>query len=590
MPSGFTENKSTDSAEGQKRTRALSPLSGELFFLKTVLDNIPDPVFVIGLDYQILLQNKAAGQVGTRGGNPQTSQEKALSGKCYAVLHGRDNACDERHHFCPVREIRATGVEFSGVYEFDCGGVKVYWEIHSAPLVNAQGKLFAVVQTFREVRGFPAGSAKGGDELRLKHLAYHDHLTQLPNRLLFEDRLQQTIKRARRQNSQFALLFVDLDNFKEINDSFGHHVGDLLLQRVSQLMQLCLRQSDTVARYAGDEFVIILERMTVKKSAAGVAEKIIAALSRSCVMDGVELKVSASVGIAIYPEDGLMARELLKNADAAMYTVKEKCRGRLQFFSSETCARPKTLWGATLELDQLEIFYQPQYDLASHKMTAMEALLRWRHPDDGLLDPPAFLETFERNGLNVLIGRHILLMVCKQIKQWKNSGSLVVVAVNLSESQFYQAGLVDWVSEALEAFSLPPSCLELEIGESVLAIEREIAVDRLAALKKLGVRLVMDNVSSERVLKEWLAWNFFDKVKIDQSVVRRMTERHERQTGIPPVFRHARQKYHEVTAVGVETMVQLGILRSRGCDTVQGYLFSHPLTAFGAGDVLANVQ
>jgi diguanylate cyclase (GGDEF)-like protein len=336
-------------------------------------------------------------------------------------------------------------------------------------------------------------------EARTRHLAEHDFLTDLPNRVLLLDRLSLALAAARRRGSMLAILFLDLDRFKNINDTLGHHIGDLLLKEVAARLVKCVRSVDTVSRQGGDEFVIILADIGGIDQAAHVAATILQAVGQEFVLAPHRLHVSTSIGVSIFPGDGADIDTLMKHADLAMYHAKESGRNSYRFFSPEMNAQIVERVGFENELRralaerQFVLEYEAQIDIGSGLPLAAEALLRWRHPSLGLLRPERFIGVAEDCGLMAPIGRWVLEQACGAAQRWNAAGQPLVVAVNLSQSQFLQRDLEDGVRAALAASGLPPALLELELTEAVIMKHSAIAPARLAALRALGVRLVIDD-------------------------------------------------------------------------------------------------
>jgi diguanylate cyclase (GGDEF)-like protein/PAS domain S-box-containing protein len=424
-------------------------------------------------------------------------------------------------------------------------------------------------------------------EARISYLATRDPLTELPNRVLFNDRLEQGIVAARRTGQSLALLFIDLDRFKNINDSLGHQVGDLLLREVANRMHGCIRKGDTLSRLGGDEFVVTLEGLQQAEDAAQVAAKIIKALSRPCEIAGHTLNTSCSIGISIYPLDAEDDRALMKNADTAMYHAKEKGRDNYQFFSPEMNVRAverhtlETALRAGLERQEFTLYYQPLVDLRSGKIVGMEALLRWQHPERGVLSPATFMAVAEESGLIEPIGQWVLRTACQRAKAWLDNGyPPLKVAVNISPRELIRPReFARGISRILSSTGLDPRYLELEMTESLLVQNAE---ENIAVLRKLGqegVRIAVDDFGTGYSSLSYLRQLPIDTLKIDRSFVRDI----ERDPKDVPIIRAIVAMAHslglQVTAEGVETRGQLDALARLDCDEYQGYLFSKPLPA-----------
>jgi diguanylate cyclase (GGDEF)-like protein/PAS domain S-box-containing protein len=420
-----------------------------------------------------------------------------------------------------------------------------------------------------------AGERRRSEE-RTRHLAEHDFLTDLPNRVLLLDRLSLALASARRKRSRLAILFLDLDRFKNINDTLGHHVGDLLLQEVAARLVRCVRSVDTVSRQGGDEFVIILSELGGADQAAHVAASVLGAISQEFVLEPHRLHVSTSIGISLYPDDGADIDTLIRNADLAMYHAKENGRNGFQFFSPEMNAQivervafENDLRRAVRE-QQFALQYEAQIDIASAQPLAAEALLRWRHPTLGLLRPERFIAVAEECGLMVPIGRWVLQQACQQARRWHDAGHPLTVAVNLSHTQFLQKNLADSVREALELSGLAPQWLELELTEAVIMKHSASAPATLQALRELGVRLAIDDFGSGYTRVGHLREYPFGKLKIDQTFIGGIGDGAGPAPAVTSIIAMARSLGLTVLAEGVETQAQLLFLRRHGCDQYQG--------------------
>jgi len=423
-------------------------------------------------------------------------------------------------------------------------------------------------------------------EQQLAQLAQFDSLTGLPNRTLFRDRLTQAVARAQRDERLTALLFLDLDHFKEINDTLGHETGDRVLKSVSERLRGCLRQHDTIARPGGDEFTVILEELTSSAQIERVADKILQAFASPIYVDDKEFFVTPSIGVAVYPYDGKDVDNLLKHADIAMYQAKNEGRNNVQFYASTMSAAANDRMSLerslrrALEREEFLVYYQPVVDLWSGTIIGMEALLRWRHPEWGLVAPARFLSLAEQTGLIVPIGEWVLREACTQSARWQKAGLLPVrVAVNLSARQFRKSNLVDVVAGALEGTGLRGNLLELEITESLLMENPEISGRLLERLKAMGVHVALDDFGTGYSSFAYLKHFPLDTVKIDQSFVRNVTSDPDDAAIVIGMIELAHSLELKLTAEGAETKEQTEFLRYHGCDYAQGYLFSHPLPA-----------
>ncbi|MDP3672382.1 MAG: EAL domain-containing protein [Telluria sp.] len=417
-------------------------------------------------------------------------------------------------------------------------------------------------------------------EEHTRHLAEHDFLTDLPNRVLFLDRLHQALAAARRQKTMVAVLFLDLDRFKSINDSYGHQTGDLLLKEVAARVSRCVRGVDTVSRQGGDEFVVILADIGGIDQAAHVAGSVMQAITQVDRVDGHEISLSASIGISIYPSDGEDADTLLKHADVAMYHAKQNGRNAFRFFSPHMNAHVierveiENKLRQALANDEFVLEYQPEVDIGSGLTIAVEALIRWRHPERGLLAPDQFIRIAEECGLIVPIGQWVLRQACEQARKWRDQGFPVVVAVNLSNVQFIHDKLVDYVDEALQRSGLAPQFLDLEITEAVIMNGNEATIATVNALRARGVQVTIDDFGTGYSSLSNLRRFALSKLKIDRSFVHDITRDPADAAIIPAIIALARSLKLRVIAEGVETAEQLRFLQQHGCDEYQGYYAS----------------
>ncbi|MBZ0105544.1 MAG: EAL domain-containing protein [Sulfuricella denitrificans] len=429
-------------------------------------------------------------------------------------------------------------------------------------------------------------------EERIHYQAYHDALTGLPNRMLFHDRLDRLLAQAQRLAQMAAVLFLDLDHFKEINDTLGHDVGDLLLQEVAKRLLDCVRDSDTVSRLGGDEFTLVLSDIKRAADAASVSEKIMLGLERPFYLAGKELYISASIGISLYPSDGRNVQELMKHADAAMYLAKNLGRQGYQFYTEEMTVKASKLLsietGLRRALDKKQFFlsYQPQFDIHSRKLACVEALLRWDHPDLGTQLPPNFLMAAENSGLIVPIGEWVVRTACAQVRAWQKEGLFAVVSVNISAAQLHHPGLTQMITDVLAAESLEPVYLELEVSEGTIMARPEEAMSILQALKKIGVRLSIDNFGSAYCSLRHLKQLPVDKLKIDRSFIQNLPGNAADAAMAASVITMSHNLHLQVVAEGVEMPEQVAFLQDHGCDQFQGYFCGNPMSEEGVREVL----
>ncbi len=463
-------------------------------------------------------------------------------------------------------------------------------DIHgtAAPIHDHSGKVVGGVITMSDVSNLREAAAL------LSHQATHDALTDLPNRGLLQEHLQRAISYAQRSGHNIGVLFVDLDNFKSVNDGLGHAAGDQVLTAVAKRLQECHRGEDLVARQGGDEFVVVLDYIDNTRQISVVARKICDALDRPVDIEGHSYFVTASIGISVYPRDGTTVDDLLKNADAAMYRAKGKGRGYIQYYSREMNRQALTRLDLERRLryvhkrGEMEIHYQPIYDLKCGSITAVEALLRWRHPEEGLLRPEAFLPVAEETGLISELGRYVVQTVCRQAVKWRDEGlPHLRIAVNLSPRQLADPLLVESTARTLEESGMVPGDLEFEITESLLVSDLESVANTLSALKSLGVRLAIDDFGTGYSSLSRLKYFPIDGLKIDKSFVQGIHADAGGGEIASAVITLAHSMKLSVVAEGVENSAQLRHLRANGCNEIQGYFLSHPLPVAAMTALLA---
>ena len=429
-------------------------------------------------------------------------------------------------------------------------------------------------------------TARRAAEEKIEFLAYHDVLTELPNRLLISNRLQQAMACADRDRTKVALLFLDLDNFKAINDSLGHSVGDLLLKEVAARLSGCVRETDTISRQGGDEFLIVMPGLLNTEIAAGLMEKMLSAMHTPFKVLEHELTTTLSIGTAIYPDDGADFDTLLKRADTAMYRAKDLGRNTYRFFdaqmNTEAVEHLTILNGLrrAIEREEFVLHYQPQINLGNGALIGAEALIRWQHPELGLLPPGRFISVAENSGLIVAIGDWVLREACRQGAEWRRKGrDRLLMAVNLSAVQFKRGNLEQSVLAALQESGLPPSQLELELTESILIHDSEEVLATVKRLKTLGVKLSIDDFGTGYSSLAYLKRFAVDKLKIDQSFTRDMIDDPEDNTIVRAIIQMAQSLGLRTIAEGVEDEQMLTYLRLFDCNEAQGYHIAKPMPA-----------
>jgi diguanylate cyclase (GGDEF)-like protein/PAS domain S-box-containing protein len=466
-------------------------------------------------------------------------------------------------------------------------GMELGIENTVTPIQDQEGIVIGSVVAFHDVSAARARSAEAS------HLAQHDPLTGLPNRVLLNDRLTQAISLASRQDKQLAVMFVDLDQFKRINDSLGHYVGDKLLQSVARRLVSCVRRTDSVSRLGGDEFVILLSQVEHEDDAAMSARKILRALAVPHIIDFKNLDISASIGVSTYPTDGPDAETLLSKADTAMYEAKKQGRNNYQFFLKAMQVRiaERQLLERDLRYalgrNEFLLHYQPKFNLQTGQITGVEALIRWVHPQRGIVLPAQFIPIAEECGLILPIGRWVLLQACKQARAWRDSGlGIVPVAVNVSAAEFADKDFISGLRAVLIATGVNPQNLELELTESVLMQDADSTVRTLGALKDMGVTLAIDDFGTGYSSFTYLRRFPVDALKLDQSFIHDITEVPGDATIVSAMIGIGTSLNQRVIAEGVETRAQFMFLKSHKCAEGQGHYFSHPVVAEEAGRLI----
>jgi len=453
-------------------------------------------------------------------------------------------------------------------------------QLSSIPIRNIEGKCLGIVTACEDIT-----SRKEAEE-RIQRLAYYDGLTGLPNRCTFLDRLQQALALANREERQLGLLFLDLDNFKDINDSLGHDFGDKLIRVVAERLSADMRGSDTLARLGGDEFVVVLTSITGQESAAIAALRILSLFSRPFAIEGRKIYSSASVGIALYPDDGQDAESLFKCVDIAMYHAKAEGKSNYRFFSAEMNRRImrrvalESNLRQGMEKEEFLLHFQPQWDLQTSRMIGVEALLRWQSPDFGLLMPAEFIPLAENSGQIFSLGEWALRSACVQAKKWALAGYRdLKVGVNISGLQFRQPDFLQIIGSIIRESGIEPGSLELEFTESVIMGNARKTIDTLRSLKKMGVQLSIDNFGTGYSSLSYLKDFPIDRIKIDRSFVADIKLSSDDATIVEAIISMAHSLNLKVVAEGVENREQLHFLAARNCDEVQGFHLTRPMPA-----------
>ena len=552
-------------------------------FLQTIIDGVPEPAQLIDPDKRVMLMNQAA-----RDLLPAGLRESKKPLLCHQTAPYFNAHCSEDLHQCPLAEVKKTGQPVTIVRtrpgEDD---EELVCEIRTSPLWNQDGTLHGILEIFRDFSSDETTKAELRDhESRLYYLSQHDPLTNLPNRMLFQDRLQMLMAKAQRHKNLVAVLFLDLDRFKKINETLGHEAGDKVLQEIAGRLQGCLRRSDTVARLSGDEFGIILDDIKDSKYVTVVTRNIMEALAKPFLVEEFELVVSTSIGISLYPEDSIDNDGLMQCADSAMFRAKESGRNNYQFYTAGTNTRAfeflllENGLRKALELDELTLYYQPQFDTAANRLIGAEALIRWHHPEKGLIAPGNFIPLAEETGLIEPIGEWVMRTACAQNKAWQEQGfPPITMAVNVSGRQFRQPDFYGLVTDILAESGLDPRFLELELTESIIVqdVEKNIRIlDRIAGM---GIQIAIDDFGTGYSSLSYLRLFPITRLKIDRSFIKQIHTNPSDAVIVSSIIALARNMDLQTTAEGVELEAQLALLHKQGCFNIQGFLFGKPVPA-----------
>ncbi len=572
------------SVEGQEATfvhavqrhRLQQRLSDTDVTVLSILKNINDGVIIVDKHGHVMDINPAARTILALGPRmqPDTSWEQTF---CCIDENG-----DNYRNSADLPLVRARyGEKFSNqiaLYRLP-EQVDTVLSINGQGLYDGKRELIGGVITFRDITDV----TKKMNELQ--RLAQYDELTGLANRGLFVEQLARAIGRSQRKSAPLAVLFIDLDRFKSVNDTLGHDIGDSLLKQVAGRLRKHLRIGDMSGRWGGDEFVVCLEDFGESNNAAAAAQKLLLVLSEKYEIGNSEVYATPSIGIAVYPESGDTADRLIKASDLAMYEAKKRGGGRFQYFSeslnTKLAQREELEVGLrhALVRDEFLLHYQPRIDLASGRLIGLEALLRWQHPRFGLLPPARFLPILESSGLIHSAGEWVISTACRQLAAWQRQFELpdLSLAINLSQQQLMHRRLIDAVKESLDNTALDPGCIELEIGDGDIVRKRTTELGILQGLRKLGVRISLDHFGTRDVSFESLDHGYIDSFVLDRSLIADVDENDSHQRIVRAAIAMAQGLDIEVAAEGVETLTQLEFLRSCNCDLAQGFLISKPV-------------
>ncbi len=496
-----------------------------------------------------------------------------------------DNAKQERDFYLAVQEKRFVN-NLEAKFRLKDGSIITGLISASLFLHHGEPHVLATIRNIESIKK---------SENKIRQLAYFDMLTSLPNRSLFYDRLDQALRQARREGWKVGILFFDLDRFKWVNDTLGHAIGDLLLQKVSQRLQKILRKSDTLARLGGDEFVLLLNCVSDIQNVTAVAQKVQLLMSTPFDLEGKRVQTSSSIGIAIFPQDGEDVETLMKNADLAMYSAKERERNNFQFFSKELNEKAKVRreleqnMSRAMEKKEFFLVYQPQINLADGSMISCEALIRWRHPEKGIIEPDNFIPLAEETGFINSLGEWVLRTACSHSRHLQDKGYPPFrVAINLSGRQFRQPNLLTLIDQILADSSLDPSLLELELTESTLMAGVENSLKTLRQLKDRGIYLAIDDFGTGYSSLSYLKHFSIDRLKISQTFVRDIPNDPDNGAIVEAIIGMAHSLQLKVVAEGVENREQLDFLRKQNCQEMQGFYFAPPMSLEGLAAFIRN--
>ena len=566
-------------------------------FLQSVLDGVSDSVLVIDKDFNVTMMNRVAKKItGTTTDNYQNL-------KCYKVSHHLDVPCAQKNEACPHAEVFATGQTVKVVHDhISSDGKSHFIEVTATPLLDTEGNVEAIIELGHDITSHVLIRKQlQQQKSKLDKQAHHDALTGLPNRVLLMDRLKQAIKQAQREHTKVAILFIDLDRFKEINDGLGHNVGDKVLKEIAGRLKAAIRIIDTVARLGGDEFIIILSSIARVSGVIEVAQKLVEVLAQPVNYQDHELYLAASIGISLYPDDIEEGEDetdtMIRNADSAMYQAKGTGGNNYQFYTSdmteqafERILMEKNLRRA-IENDEFTVYFQPQYNSRTHQFVGMEALLRWQHPEMGLVSPNKFIPVAEENGLIVQIGWMVIDKVIRQMLIWSEKGFCSGhLSINLSVKQIQDKNFLARIMTGLKKYQYNPNYIKFEITESYIMTNPEQAIDTLQQLKDMGFTLSIDDFGTGYSSLSYLKRLPIDELKIDQSFVRDIPGDEDDEAIVRSIISLSKSMNLEVIAEGVETEAQQAFLLAEQCENIQGYLIHKPMTAEAMTEILQQRQ
>lgn len=562
-------------------------LTHQKYFLQNVIDGVSDSVVVYDKNLSITLKNKAAEQlIGL------TSSSKQYS-------HGvNENSQNHDYLETVIKCLKSAKPEKTVHHFIDQNQTSRYFEFTVTPLVDGSGQLNSVIQLGHEITNYLDIQEQLQQQKNdLDFIAYHDPLTDLPNRILFLDRLNQAIHQAQRNHDKVALLFIDLDRFKEINDSFGHASGDLVLIECGKRLKKSIREIDTVARLGGDEFTILIDELKTNNVIINVVKKIIKTLSDPIIVNENIFHITASIGISIFPNDGTDANQLLQNADAAMYQAKEDGKNTYHFYTKEMTEQAynrllmENNLRDALDNQQFELYYQPQVDITTNKIVGFEALVRWNHEQKGIIPPDHFIPLAEETGLIIPLGKQIIAMASQTISEWHQANLTDArIAINVSAKQLRDSRFFHNLNSALSKNNCQPDWIEIEITESSVMQNPELAIKLLSKLRRKGITISIDDFGTGYSSLAYLKKLPITKVKIDRSFVSNLPQDKDDAEITKAIISMSQSLNLDIIAEGIETQEQQDFVLKEGCQLIQGYYYSRPLTKQAMTEKLENIR
>jgi len=558
-------------------------------FLQSVINGVPDSVMVINRDFQVILMNDTARSLY---GDYTVGDDYC---KCYELIHKRSQPCDLVGQPCLLHTATEHKKKSSAIHQHtDVNGNEFSIELIATPLFDKEGNVEAIIELGHDVTShLQIQEELTAQKDALDYMAHFDSLTKLPNRVLFTDRVDTAIEHARRNGKKLGLLFIDLDRFKEINDSFGHGMGDLVLVENARRLRSLIRTTDTVSRLSGDEFAILLDELESSKEIISIAEKLVSAMDDPVVIEGKELFTTASIGISLYPDDGTKTEELLQHADAAMYEAKASGRNTFQFYTQEMTriayerVSMESSLRRAIERNEFVICYQPQYDARDGRIVGFEALVRWEHPELGLVPPDRFIPLAEETGLIIPIGESVMRTAIAQVSEWYAQGlEPGKVSINLSVKQLQYSKLFDTLIESMHECDANPAWIELEITEGSILHDVQYAGYVLKQMRKYGIEIAVDDFGTGYSSLAYLKQLPIGKLKIDKSFVQDIPQDKDDEAITRAIISMAKSLGLQIIAEGVENNEQQAFLLNEECYLVQGYLYSRPIRAREALELL----